>query len=132
MKSRAPSDGTNAIAGAIAAQSDVIANGCAECGLSSAELAIWSTPTLVQDEAEAQTVVSAKPPTFSLSAHGTYRQPVPPGTYLFCATECVAVTVTLGMVTTVNIMQVFGPTSYRVFEAAASMWQTPVPFKVMR
>lgn len=93
VNERASSDGTSAIAGALASESDVEANGCTECPLASARLSIWSTPALVSDEAKALAVVSAGPATFSVSAQGTYRQAVPPGAYLLCERECVAVAV---------------------------------------
>lgn len=132
VNERASSDGTSAIAGALASESDVEANGCTECPLASAQLSIWSTPALVSDQAEALAVVSAGPATFSLSAQGSYRQAVPPGAYLLCERECVAVAVEPGMVTTVNILFVYGPTSFRVFDAGATTWRRAQSFAITR
>lgn len=130
VNERASNNGTSAIAGSVAAESDVVENGCDECPLTSTELAIWSTPTLVADETTARAVVAASAPTLTFSAQGTYRQNVPPGAYLLCERHCVAVTVEARMVTTVNILFVYGPTSFRVFDAGATKWRTAQSFAI--
>ena len=57
---------------------------------------------------------------------------MPPGTYLLCEREreCVALDVEPGMVTTLNILFVHGPTAFRVFDAGATKWRRAQSFVI--
>ena len=112
--------GHSAIAGAVAAESDVVGNGCQECGFSSATLAIWKTSAPIADSASAMAVVNAGAATATVQADGRYSQALDPGSYLVCRRpDCVSVDVAADHVTTVHVRLINGPAQFIVFDAQA-------------
>ena len=110
--------GQAAIAGVVASESDAVGNGCQECPLGTATLAIWKTSGPVTDDAGAQAVVNASAATVSVQADQRYAQALDPGSYLVCQRpDCVSVDVVAAHVTTVHIKQILGPTQFIVFDA---------------
>jgi hypothetical protein len=110
-------DGRSGVAGAIAGLSDVVANGCQECGFTMAALAFWSTDSLVVDAANAKTIVNGTPPTATLDANARYQQDLAAGHYLVCRRPgCVAVDVAAGHITTVHVALPNGPPHFIVFD----------------
>jgi hypothetical protein len=81
----ATDDHTTAIAGVVAAESDVIGNGCQECPFSSMAPSIWTAPGVVTDAAGAKAIMQASPASFQFQADGHYRQALDPCSYLLCA-----------------------------------------------
>jgi hypothetical protein len=114
------------IAGAVAYATDIVTNDCSACGFSSAELKVWSTPSLISESAAAQAVIDGGPPTLTFQADQRYERALTPGHYLVCALpfQCAAVTVPDKGVVTVNVMQAYGPGRLVVFEAGSSSRRT--------
>jgi len=118
----AADNGTSAIAGVVASESDVIANGCQECPFASATLAVWAASAPVTDAASAKAIVQAGPAAFTLQADGRFQQALDPGSYLLCADPsshnfaCVSLAVVAGHVTPVNLKLVYGPFRFIVFD----------------
>jgi len=118
----AADNGKSEMAGFIASESDVVANGCQACPFASATLGIWVAPGPVTDVVSARAIVQASPATVTLQAEGSYRQALDPGSYLLCAdpssynSACVSVAVIAGHVTPVNLKLVYGPFQFIVFD----------------
>ena len=116
LGSPARDTGASAVAGMIAYQTDVVANGCQECGFSSTMLSFWKTPALVTDTPSAMAIV-AGPPTATLQADKRYQQLLDPGSYLVCVRAyCAGVDVLPDHVTTVHVKMGFGPAQFVVFD----------------
>jgi hypothetical protein len=120
------------IAGVLVSESDVVGNGCQECGFGSGEIQIWATPTLVADQAAAAAVVNGAPATFTVMASGRYERALDPGAYLVCASqgECAAVTVPTAGRVTVNVRQIEGPFTLAIFEPGSTTRRTTGIFAV--
>jgi hypothetical protein len=120
------------IAGVVAIESDVINDGCQECPFGSAELAIWSTPTLIADIRSAHSVASGGNPAFKVAADHRYEQALEPGFYLVCKlpSVCAAVSIPQAGLVTVNVKQVYGPASLIVFEPGSGTQRTDGIFMV--
>ena len=111
------------IAGAVASQSDVVANGCCECPLSTGEILVFEAPEVftASDEIEAYLEQNQEHTTVSVSDE--YEHALSEGMYLVCAydsggldAQCASVDIRQGDVFTVHVVYVFGPTSLRLFE----------------
>src|SRR5664279_3785630 len=81
----AADDHTSSVAGVVAAESDVIGNGCQECPFSSMALSIWTASGSVVDASGAKAITQAGPAAAKIQADGRYRQVLDPGSYLLCA-----------------------------------------------
>lgn len=109
LDERATGAGTG-LGGVIAARSDVVADGCTECPLGEARLAIWRVDAPVTTEAEAIAVVGARDPDTTEDVSGRYQLELAPAAYLLCMRpSCVAVDVVADQTATVNIEQIEGP-----------------------
>jgi hypothetical protein len=115
------------VAGVVASESDVVANGCQECGLASATLEIWLTNGLVQD-AVTVGAIARTTPLVAMQADGHYEIELAPADYLLCVDSgmggCVPFAVASGKVTTVNVQRINGPTGFLVFDAGSSVPRT--------
>ena len=113
------------VAGVVAHETDVVENGCQECGFTSAHMRGWLTPTLVTTEAEAG-MLSATTATFDLDSGAHYYRSLDAGHYLLClahsepATPCVSFTIAPEQVTTVNVKLIEGPAKLLVFDAGSA------------
>jgi hypothetical protein len=97
------------IAGAIAYKSDVVLNGCQECGLYDAEVRAWSRTTRVVDQQELAAVREMPPVAKTLSKQGRYALPLSPGDYLVCIQDgCFETSVVAGGTTTLNVRLIDG------------------------
>jgi hypothetical protein len=117
LERRAPERGTG-IGGVVAVSSDVVADGCQECGFESGgAVAIWAVDGWVSTPAAANQVLAAADPVWANVLDGRFYAPLAPGQYLVCATpNCVNVTVPADTTTTVNIKHRNGPTSFFVVD----------------
>jgi hypothetical protein len=120
------------IAGVVASESDVIANGCQKCLFGSTQLTIWKASSAVTDNASAAALVhSSVAPTVSLSANGRYEQALDPGSYLVCSRpDCVAVEVSANRVTTVHVKLVEGPPQFVLFDGEGRAQENVSTFEV--
>jgi hypothetical protein len=114
------------IGGSVAYASDVVSNGCRECGFSSAELKVWATDAPVSDSTAARSVVTGNPPATTIAAYHTYERELDPGYYLVCQLpgDCASVAVLETGVFTVNVMTTFGSSSMMVFEPGTGTQRT--------
>ena len=116
LGSPARDNGASAVAGVVAYQTDVVANGCQECGFSSTMLSFWKTPALVTDARSAMAIVAGAP-TATLQADKRYQQPLDAGSYLVCVRAyCAGVDGLPYHVTTVHVKMGFGPAQFVVFD----------------
>ena len=116
------------VAGAVAAPSDAIGNGCQECPLSQATLRVWRAedPIVTGDAAQS---LAAATPTFVVEADQHYELALDPADFLLCASggtsipvsPCAAFSVVSGSVATINVEIRNGPTSLLVFDANVSI-----------
>lgn len=112
LRSPAPQQGTG-IAGVVAGETDVVEDGCQECGFGSANLRIWQLDAPAVDPAAAREITASIPPTQEHEASGHYRVTLAAGSYLFCNMDsCINVQVVEGATSTVNVKQRYGPTSF--------------------
>jgi len=124
-------DGRTGIAGVVAIESDVITNGCVECGFGAATLAIWKADSPVADAQAAKAVVAGSQPTRTVAAGSSYRQQLDPGHYLVrTSSEAVAVEVIDGHLTTLHVLVVFGPPQFILFDPRTKARQAATSFEV--
>jgi hypothetical protein len=122
IRNPAADNGESAIAGSVASESDVVANGCQECPYAGATFSIWAVTAPVTDAASAKAIIKASPALITFQADGRYRQSMEPGSYLLCASPtgyqpaCVGIDVVAGHVTPVNLKLLFGPSQLIVFD----------------
>lgn len=103
------------LGGVIALESDFVQDGCAECPLGTATLSAWRLDGPVTNIDEAVAVVHARDPDLTQEVSGRYRLELDPAAYLICVRpECVAVDITAGATTTLNIKLREGPPSFFV------------------
>jgi len=125
----AAESGQASIAGIIALESDVINNGCQECAFSSATLSLWPVSEPVTDNPSANSIVKGGPAALTIQANVRYQQAVDPGSYLLCVSSyCVNISVLDGHVTPVNVLQVYGPVQFKVFDPTTHAAQTTTVF----
>lgn len=108
------------LAGAAASQSDVVENGCGECGLADGALYVWGSPTPIETQEDAQALVDAAGLYQYIEFHETYEREETPGDYLVCPeleeeTTCAAVTVGDSEVVTVHVRYLNAPSEIIVF-----------------
>jgi hypothetical protein len=100
------------IAGVVAAGSDVVSNGCQECPFAQARVEIWRVESPTTPEADVASTVG-RAPLATISAAPYFRKTLDQGTYVVCAdASCTEASVQTGLLTTVNVMKKFGPTSF--------------------
>jgi hypothetical protein len=118
------------IAGVIAAQSDVVANGCQECGFEQASIEVFQLEEPVASAEAASAAIGETPPLTTIAASGRYNQSLSPGSFLVCvARRCVSVSVVADAVTTVNIKQRYGPTSFFLVDPASGKFTEQFGFE---
>jgi hypothetical protein len=120
VQQRTPERGTG-IGGVVATSSDVVADGCQECGFQSGgAVAIWEVERVVSTPAAANQVLAAADPVRASVREGRFYAPLAPGRYLVCsAPNCINVTVAADTTTTVNVKLRNGPTSFFVVDPAS-------------
>lgn len=123
------------LVGVVALESDAAQGGCFECRFSTTELSVWATPNRVSDLETARAVVSGGPAAIVFTAEGRYERPLEVGHYLVCASlgkgmsrPCAAVSISASGLVTVNVKQVFGPSSLVVFEPGSDAPRTEHTF----
>jgi hypothetical protein len=107
------SGGTSRVAGVVASESDVVANGCQECGFASATVSAW-TRTGDATSSAAVREETASPPLASVIAgsDGRYSLALEVGEYWICSgIACFGATVEAGRTTTLNIKLINGVSS---------------------
>jgi hypothetical protein len=103
------------LGGVIAQRSDVVQDGCQECPLGGAAIAVWRLDAPVTTEAEAMAVVGARAPDVEQEASGRYHVALDPAAYLVCVRpSCVVLDVGANQTETVNIERLDGPTRFHV------------------
>lgn len=114
------------LAGVVALQSDLVRNGCQECGVGQATLLVWSTGELVRERGPAEAMADFEPD-YEIRADARYEQEIAAGNYLLCVLTaettrpCAAFEIAQGKVTTINLKQrAEGPTSLLVFDAGSA------------
>jgi hypothetical protein len=125
------------IAGVVAAESDVVADGCQECPFSMSQLDVWAVANPVSDASAAAAVVKGQPATLTLPVDSRYERALEPGHYLVCGqarapAECAAISVGDKGVFTVNVEAHYGPTRLVVFEPGSDTRRTTGVFQVAR
>jgi hypothetical protein len=115
LQKRAPRGGT-AVAGVVAAASDVVADGCEECPLGDERVELWKMLAPVASEAEAVAIVQGRAADYRFAASKAYSQSLASGgDYLLCARpNCVGIVVPDGVTVTVNIKGRDGSTGFFV------------------
>jgi hypothetical protein len=107
------------IAGVVASESDLVANGCQECPLSQGTIELWTSATAVTTADEAQALVDAGAPTQTVEVDERYEQTLDPGEYLVCVSNldrvCAGVTIADAVVT-VHASFPYGMPDLVVFE----------------
>ncbi len=117
LGSPAADDHVSSLAGVVALESDAISNGCQECGFSSATLSLWPLTTPVADQDSAKAIVTGSSAPITIKADQRFRQLLDPGSYLVCRRPyCTSVDIVVGHVTPMNVLMVFGPTQFIVFD----------------
>jgi hypothetical protein len=106
------------VAGVVASESDLVADGCAECSFDQATVEIWPTESPVTSADDARMLTAASGTPVTVSANPRFAEPLEQGNYLVCVRpNCVAVEVRTETIT-VNVKRRNGPTSF--FLAASS------------
>ena len=119
LRDRAPGH-QSGIGGVIASQSDVVANGCQECGFAEASIDVFRL----------EAAIDMTSPLARIAASTRYNVNLEPATYLVCVTrQCLSVRVVDDAVTTVNVKQRFGPTSFFVVETASNKFEEQFGFE---
>jgi hypothetical protein len=101
------------IAGIVAIESDVVENGCQECGFAVAEVKVWSAEQAVEDEAELAELTRGEPVARGASGDdGTYAIDVEAGAYVVCFNaSCFNATVEDAGTSTLNVRLINGVSS---------------------
>jgi len=117
LRQRAPGRATG-IGGVVAASSDVVGDGCQECGFESGgAVPIWKAEGVVSTPAAANDVLATADPVHASVRAGRFFAPLEPGSYLVCSVpNCINVTVAADTTTTVNVKLRNGPTSFFVVD----------------
>jgi hypothetical protein len=129
LRDRAAGD-RSGIGGVIAAQSDVVANDCQECGFSQASIEVFQLEKPVASAESARAAIGATPPFATIAASERYNASLEPGSYLVCVTRrCVSVNVVAETVTTVNVKQRYGPSSFFIVDPASGKFMEQFGFE---
>jgi hypothetical protein len=120
LRDRAPGHHSG-IGGVVASQSDVVANGCQECGFAHASIEVFQLQGTLASADVASAAMNATSPLATIAADERYHLNLDPGAYLVCVTlRCIGVTVVADTVTTINIKLRYGPTSFFVIDSASN------------
>ena len=102
--------GVSGVAGLIASESDVVANGCQECGFAAAPVAAWAhqgneaNTSVLRDETSGPALASV-----TAGSDGKYALALEPGNYWICSgIACFGASVVEGHTTTLNIKLING------------------------
>ena len=125
------------LAGSAASPSDVVANGCQECGLTQGTLTVYAAASPITNEAVAAETFSNSEPAATIDIDGDYERALEPGWYLVCVEEvgrgqCKGVEVPSQGIVTVHLVFPFGPVQIVVFEPGAGEPRGDMPFDLMR
>jgi hypothetical protein len=102
-------DGGPRIAGIVASESDVVGNGCQECGFVAAEIKAWPVEQEVTTDAELRAATASTPQSTMATENGRYTLPVPPGLYVVCfQSSCFNASAATGETTTLNVRLING------------------------
>jgi hypothetical protein len=112
LQRHAPSEGGPRIAGVVASESDVVGNGCQECGFAAVEIKAWPTDEEVTTEAELSAVAKGSGDSATSAANGEYSLPLAPGLYVVCfQNSCFNARVETQATTTLNVRLINGVSS---------------------
>jgi hypothetical protein len=129
LRDRAPGR-QSGIGGVIASQSDVVANGCQECGFAQASIEVFQLEEPATSAEAASAAIRGTSPLARIAASARYNMDLDPRSYLVCVTHrCLSVRVVDDAVTTVNIKQRFGPTSFFVVDPTSSKFTEQFGFE---
>jgi hypothetical protein len=107
--------GDTGVSGVVAAQSDLVTDGCQECPMGEATLTIWRVDTAVTDAAAAAATVAQREPDVTENVSGQYSRALEAGPHLLCVRpRCIGLTITTGETLTVNVKRLDGPVSFFV------------------
>jgi hypothetical protein len=120
MTLNAPQTGTitQGIVGVAVYENDYSANLCTSgaCEFSSAEIVVWETEALVDEQSTAIEVATGQASTAVIAAEERYEHALEVGNYLICYHEaCVALAIAANDVYTVNVWKQLGPPYLLVF-----------------
>jgi hypothetical protein len=112
LQRRAPRESTSRIAGVVASETDVVRNGCQECGFATVDIKAWPTDQEVTTEAELSMVAKGSADRTRSSANGEYSLPLATGMYVVCfQNSCFNARAEAGETTTLNVRLVDGVSS---------------------
>ena len=118
------------IGGIVASRSDVVANGCEECGFDRASIEVFQLKGTLASNDVASAAMSATTPHATIAAFERYHLKLDPGAYLVCVTlHCIGVTVAADTLTTVNIKLRYGPTSFFIIDSASNRFTEQFGFE---
>jgi hypothetical protein len=105
--------GQTRVAGVVASESDVVGNGCQECGFAEAQVRAWPRSTEVTSEEDARPVAMGAPAASgSAGKDGRYSLALEAGEYLVCFNlSCFNADVVAGRTTTINVRLINGVSS---------------------
>jgi len=107
--------GDTGVSGVVAAQSDVVADGCQECPMGEATLTLWRVDAAVTNAADAAATLAEREADVTENVSGQYSRALEPGAYLLCVRpRCIGLTITAGETLTVNVKRLDGPVSFFV------------------
>jgi hypothetical protein len=115
------------LVGAIAVQSDVVVDGCQECGFGTAQLTIWETSERIGSSQAADRIVQTVASLRRIDADGRYEVSLDPGHFLICLLpeRCAAITVPEAGVVNLNVMRrAKGESTFVIFEPGAAQRRT--------
>jgi hypothetical protein len=103
------------LAGVVAESSDLVVNGCSECGFGTAALQAWRVEAAMGSESEVATLMMMRAPDWEAQVSERYQHALPPGSYVLCVRpNCINLTIAEGQTRTANIKRRDGPTSFFV------------------
>ena len=112
LQRRAPSEGGPRLAGVVASETDVVVDGCQECGFAAVDINAWPTDQEVTTEAELSLVAKGSADSARSSANGEYSLPLAPGLYVVCfQNSCFNARVDTKETTTLNVRLINGVSS---------------------
>ena len=115
---QAPQKGTG-LGGVVAESSDVVVNGCSECGFGAATVQAWRVEAPMSESAMAS-LVQQRTPDWEEQVSERYHHPLEPGSYVLCVRpSCIHLTIAEGQTLTANIKRRNGPTGFFVGAGAS-------------
>jgi hypothetical protein len=112
LQRRAPSEGGPRLAGVVVSETDVVVNGCQECGFAAVDIKAWPTDHEVTTESELSMVAKGSADSTRSSANGEYSLPLVTGLYVVCfQNSCFNARVDTKETTTLNVRLINGVSS---------------------